>query len=76
MSHETPVITGPFTDAIPSDLAADTQAIIDKLMTGKPLAPETYQRIRDGPTKSVTRSPERTGFSTSASRRSAARDGE
>jgi hypothetical protein len=37
----------PFADAIPSELDADTQAVIEKLMTGKPLDPETYRRIRD-----------------------------
>ena len=37
----------PFADVIPADLAADTQAIIDKLMSGKPLDPSTYARIRE-----------------------------
>jgi hypothetical protein len=37
----------PFADAIPPDLAADTGAVLDKLMTGKPLDPETYRRIRE-----------------------------
>jgi hypothetical protein len=37
----------PFADVIPPELAADTQAVIDKLMTGKPLDPETYTRIRE-----------------------------
>lgn len=46
MSHEIPTAV-PFADAIPPDLTSDTQAVLDKLMTGKPLAPETYQRIRE-----------------------------
>jgi hypothetical protein len=40
-------ITRPFADVIPPELAADTQAVIEKLMTGKPLDPETYARIRE-----------------------------
>jgi hypothetical protein len=44
MSTDHPI---PFADAIPPELAADTQAVIDKLMTGKPLDPETYRRIRE-----------------------------
>jgi hypothetical protein len=40
-------IARPFDDVIPPELAADTQAVIDKLMTGKPLDPETYARIRE-----------------------------
>lgn len=31
----------------PPDVAADTQAVIDKLMAGKPLDAETYRRIRE-----------------------------
>jgi hypothetical protein len=37
----------PFADVIPPELDADTQAIIEKLTTGKPLDPETYRRIRE-----------------------------
>ena len=37
----------PFADVIPPELEADTQAVIEKLMTGNPLDPETYQRIRE-----------------------------
>ena len=37
----------PFADIIPAELEADTQAVIDKLMTGKPLDPETHRRIRE-----------------------------
>ncbi len=37
----------PFDDVIPPELEADTQAVIEKLMTGKPLDPETYARIRE-----------------------------
>ena len=37
----------PFAAVIPPDLTADTQAVLDKLTTGKPLPPETYQRIRE-----------------------------
>ena len=33
---------------IPPELEADTRAILEKLATGKPLDPETYQRIREG----------------------------
>jgi hypothetical protein len=36
----------PFSDVIPPELQADTEAVIAKLMTGKQLDPETYQRIR------------------------------
>ena len=36
-----------FADLIPPELAADTQAVMQKLTTGKPLDPETYHRIRD-----------------------------
>lgn len=35
----------PFADAIPDELLADTQAIIEKLTTGKSLDAETRQRI-------------------------------
>jgi hypothetical protein len=37
----------PFADVIPPELAADTQAVIDHLMTGKPLDPEIYARLRE-----------------------------
>ena len=37
----------PFSDVIPAELEADTEAVIAKLMTGKPLDPETYRRIRE-----------------------------
>jgi hypothetical protein len=37
----------PFSDVIPPELEADTRAVIEKLMTGKPLDPETYRRIRE-----------------------------
>ena len=36
----------PFSDVLPADLEADSQAVIDKLRTGKPLSPETLARIR------------------------------
>jgi hypothetical protein len=45
----TPIANPP----LPGDLEltpeeeADTRAVIEKLMTGKPLDPEVYQRIRD-----------------------------
>ncbi|MBY0522199.1 MAG: hypothetical protein K2R98_02305 [Gemmataceae bacterium] len=32
---------------LPADLAADTQAILDKLMTGKVVDPEVARRIRE-----------------------------
>jgi hypothetical protein len=32
---------------MPTDLAADTQTVIDMLMTGKPLDPEVASRIRE-----------------------------
>lgn len=47
MNSEIPTSAVPFADVIPPDLTADTQAVIDKLMTGVPLAPETYRRIRE-----------------------------
>jgi hypothetical protein len=37
----------PFDDVIPPELAADTQAVIDHLMTGKPLDPVVARRIRE-----------------------------
>ncbi len=37
----------PFDDVIPPDLAADTQAVIDILTTGKPLDPAVARRIRE-----------------------------
>jgi len=37
----------PFADVIPQELAADTEAVIAKLMTGKPLDEQTYRRIRE-----------------------------
>ena len=36
----------PFADAIPPELAADTQAILD-FLAGKPLDPEVARRIRE-----------------------------
>jgi hypothetical protein len=44
---ETKPTTVPFADVIPPDVLADTQAVIEKLMTGKPLDPETERRIRE-----------------------------
>ena len=41
------LIEQPFADEVPSELDADTEAVIIKLMTGKPLDPETYRRIRE-----------------------------
>jgi hypothetical protein len=35
----------PFSDVIPPELAADTQAVLDQIATGKPLDPETRRRI-------------------------------
>jgi hypothetical protein len=35
----------PFADLIPAELAADTQAVLDKLAGHKPLDPETGDRI-------------------------------
>ncbi|QDU18190.1 hypothetical protein [Urbifossiella limnaea] len=35
----------PFADAIPPELEADTQAVLDKLTTGRPLDPEVRARI-------------------------------
>lgn len=32
---------------IPPEVMADAQAVIDQLMSGKPLDPETYRRIRE-----------------------------
>ena len=42
MSNRTPL---PFSDVIPPELAADTQAILDKITTGKPLEPATRERL-------------------------------
>lgn len=47
MNTESPVIDHPFADGIPAELQADTNAILKKLATGKPLDAETYARIRD-----------------------------
>jgi hypothetical protein len=46
MNSESTVIDLPFADRIPSDLEADTAAILVKLATGRPLDAETYARIR------------------------------
>lgn len=35
-----------FSNVIPPELKADTQAVIAKLMTGAPLDAETYERVR------------------------------
>ena len=35
----------PFADMIPPELAADTKAVLEKLAGGKPLDPETRDRI-------------------------------
>ena len=37
----------PFAGTIPTELEADTRAVIEKLITGMPLDPETYRRIRE-----------------------------
>lgn len=37
--------TVPFADVIPPELEADTQAVLDKLATGRPLDPEVRDRI-------------------------------
>jgi len=47
MNIESPVIGLPFADRIPSELEADTAAILEKLTTGKPLDAEAYFRIRE-----------------------------
>ena len=36
----------PFSDLIPPELAADTQAILDKITTGKPLEAATQERLQ------------------------------
>jgi hypothetical protein len=42
-----PVKNGPsIGEILPLEKDPDTQAVIEKLMTGKPLDPEIYQRIR------------------------------
>jgi hypothetical protein len=41
------ISTLPFADAIPPELDADTQAVIGKISTGKPLDPELVRRIRE-----------------------------
>ncbi len=37
----------PFSDVIPPELEADTNAVMQKLMTGNPLNAESYSRIRE-----------------------------
>lgn len=37
----------PFALDLTPEEEADTQAVIEKLMTGKPLDPEVYRRIRE-----------------------------
>jgi hypothetical protein len=37
----------PLAGAVPPELDEDTRAVIEKLMTGKPLNPDVYKRIRD-----------------------------
>ena len=46
MNSKSPVFDLPFADHIPAELEADTNAILEKLATGKPLVAETYARIR------------------------------
>jgi hypothetical protein len=41
------ILNLPFGDVIPAELDVDTQAVIEKLTTGKPVDAETYQRIRE-----------------------------
>jgi hypothetical protein len=43
MNHKT---IPPFSDVIPPELAADTQAILDKIATGKPLETATRERLQ------------------------------
>jgi hypothetical protein len=40
-----PQLPLPFSDVLPPELEADTKAVLDKLMTGKPVDPETRERI-------------------------------
>ena len=47
MNTKIPVLDFPFADRIPAELESDTNAIILKLSTGKPLDRETYSRIRE-----------------------------
>jgi hypothetical protein len=46
MSTEPPTIDFPIGEILPLEKDPDTQALIEKLMTGKPLEPEVYRRIR------------------------------
>jgi len=32
---------------VPVEVLSDAQAVVDSLMTGKPLEPETYRRVRE-----------------------------
>jgi hypothetical protein len=41
------ILNLPFGDVIPAELDVDTQAVIEKLTTGKPVDAETYRRIRE-----------------------------
>jgi len=47
MSTRPPTTSMPFGEILPLEDDPDTQAVIEKLMTGKPLDPETYRRIRE-----------------------------
>ena len=47
MNTKSPGVGPPFADRIPSELEADTTAILEKLMTGTPLGAESYVRIRE-----------------------------
>jgi hypothetical protein len=37
----------PEPSAIPPDVLADAQAVIDSVVSGKPLDPEVYRRVRE-----------------------------
>jgi hypothetical protein len=47
MASSNPPTAVPFADVLSPELEADTRAVIEKLMTGKPLDPETYRRIQE-----------------------------
>jgi hypothetical protein len=47
MSQETHSAAPRFAEVLPPEVARDTQAVMEKLTTGKPLDADTYRRIRD-----------------------------
>jgi hypothetical protein len=61
------ILNLPFGDVIPAELDVDTQAVIEKLTTGKPVDAETYNAFASGLIEFGTKSFRSSASSTSAS---------